>query len=47
LQDNINIRFKGCCWEDCLTNWSKDGEKKIIPVLQTRLIEIIEITEGT
>ena len=45
LKDNIQIRFKGFGWDDARTTWSKDGKKKSIAVLQSRLIEIITKTK--
>lgn len=46
LKENINIHYLGLGWNDCHTTWSKDGKKKSVDVLTSRLIENIDMTSS-
>ena len=41
LRDNIDIRFKGLCYEDYHTILSYNRQKKIMPELYICVIEIV------
>ena len=42
LKDNLQMRFKRFGWEEEHSTWSENGRKKPIPVLQAKLIEVIQ-----
>ena len=45
LKDNIQMHYNGLGRLEAKTKWSKNGNKKTIPKLQDRFIDIIKLTK--
>ena len=45
LKENTQMHYKVLCWVEAKTTCYKKGNKKTIPELQDRLIEIIKLTK--